>query len=533
MRLARAHLLQFKRFTDLTVQGIGEDVRLVVLAGPNGSGKSSLFDAFLLWGRMRYGGYNDDTSYYWKGPAETANTMARINLQFYGPEPTGEDAARAFYVRTAYRNDPEFRINSLQRQGPLIGERRFGRMIDGDATVTTNYQRLASQSFEDAFALDPSSMTLGQFREKVIGQIRDSMLRVFPDLILNTLGNPLEDGTFRFKKGGTQSFDYKNLSGGEKATFDLLLDIIVKRRELARATYLIDEPDTHMNARLQGALLQELVDLLPQTAQLWVATHSIGMMRKARELYEENPKAVAFIDFGGHDFDRPTVIEPEPPTRLFWQRQLSVAMDDLAHLVAPREIVICEGSPASPVAGKNAEFDAICYDTIFADQYPDVKFLSAGSSSEVANDRLAFVAMLPKIASGIIVRRLIDRDDHAPSDVADFNSRGIRVLGRRNIECYLYDDEILTALCVREGMEDHTAAVLAAAEKAVEASVGRGNPPNDLKSAAGDIFTSTRQILKLVGAGNDPRAFARSTLAPLVKPGTDTYERLRHAIFGT
>jgi hypothetical protein len=124
-------------------------------------------------------------------------------------------------------------------------------------------------------------------------------------------------------------------------------------------------------------------------------------------------------------------------------------MDDLAHLVAPREIVVCEGNPASSIAGKNAEFDAIYYDTIFADQYPDVKFLSAGSSSEVANDRLAFVAMLPKIASGIIVRRLIDRDDHAPSDVSDFNSRGIRVLGRRNIECYLYDDEILTALCVR------------------------------------------------------------------------------------
>jgi hypothetical protein len=235
---------------------------------------------------------------------------------------------------------------------------------------------------------------------------------------------------------------------------------------------------------------------------------------------------------GDRDFDQVTVIEPSRPTRAFWQRQLDVALDDLAHLVAPREVVICEGNPAAPVKEKNAEHDAICYDTIFSDEYPDVKFLSAGNAADVARDRLAFLTAMPKIATGITVRQLIDRDDHAPADVARFNADGISVLSRRNIESYLFDDEMLAALCQQEGRQADLPAVIAAKKLAIANSIARGNPRDDLKSAAGDIFNSTRQILHLVGCGNDHRAFARSTLAPLVRPGTATYDELKHAIFG-
>lgn len=290
-----------------------------MLAGPNGSGKSSLFDAFVLWRNSRHGGWNDDQSYYRKGTKLATSTQQRVALEFHGQEPRGDAVRSAFYFRTAYRNDPEFQLQQLSRQGPILDERRFQRMIKSDAAVSTNYRRLASQAFEDAFALHPADMTLGEFRERVIGEAQQSVQRLFPGLVLNTLGNPFENGTFRFDKGTTQSFDYKNLSGGEKAAFDLLLDLIVKRRALPEAIYCIDEPDAHMNARLQGALLGELYNLLPEQAQLWVATHSIGMMRKARELAEATPGAVAFLDFGDRDFDQVTVIEPSRPTRVFWQ----------------------------------------------------------------------------------------------------------------------------------------------------------------------------------------------------------------------
>jgi hypothetical protein len=53
---------------------------------------------------------------------------------------------------------------------------------------------------------------------------------------LNSLGYPLSAGTFRFDKGDSHAFLYTNLSGGEKAAFDLLLDILIKRKEFAVGT---------------------------------------------------------------------------------------------------------------------------------------------------------------------------------------------------------------------------------------------------------------------------------------------------------
>ena len=47
MRIKSVHLNNYKRFTNLQICNIPENVRLVVMIGPNGSGKSCLFDAFL------------------------------------------------------------------------------------------------------------------------------------------------------------------------------------------------------------------------------------------------------------------------------------------------------------------------------------------------------------------------------------------------------------------------------------------------------------------------------------------------------
>ncbi len=414
-----------------------------------------------------------------------------------------------------------------------MDEIRVRRMIEGDATVSRNYQRLAARAFQDVFDKESAATTIGDFRERVVGTIRDSIKKLFPDLILNSLGNPLEQGTFRFDKGDSKGFQYKNLSGGEKAAFDQILDIIVKRNAYQDAVYCIDEPDAHMNSRLQGALLEELYNLVPDTSQLWVATHSIGMMSKARELYAKFPGEVAFLDFGDRNFDEPAIITPSRPTRQFWEKVLSVALDDLASLVAPREVVICEGNPAGVIPGKNAEHDATIYNTIFGEEMPDVKFIAGGNAKDVAADRLGFVAALPKMAFGIKVRRLIDRDDHSAADVAEMAAKGITTLGRRNLESYLYDDDVLKALCDSVGEPGAATALVAEKQKFIAASVARNNAPDDIKSAAGQIYSEAKRALRLTGVGNDQMAFARNTLAPLVKPGLAVYDQLKFDIFGT
>ena len=49
MKLKSVNIKDFKRFTNLTVQGIPETARLIILAGPNGCEKSSFFDALYTW----------------------------------------------------------------------------------------------------------------------------------------------------------------------------------------------------------------------------------------------------------------------------------------------------------------------------------------------------------------------------------------------------------------------------------------------------------------------------------------------------
>lgn len=533
MRLSNIKIDQFRRFTDLTVTGLTDAHRLIVLAGPNGSGKSSFFDALSVWHQLNSGhGWSSHSSYYIKTKAlQIQNEISnRVQIEAH----SGSDLTRknAFYFRTAYRNDPEFTLSTLTSQGPLGEELRFRRMIEGDAAVSKNFQRMASQAMEDIFATAKGSMKISAFREEVIGDIKRAVLKLFPDLELNGLGNPLDSGTFRFTKGATKGFEYMNLSGGEKAAFDLILDVVVKRGVYANTVYCIDEPEAHISTKLQGKLLEVLFELIPASSQLCVATHSIGMMRKARELYVNSPGSVAFIDFTDQDFDKVVVLEPTRPTRVFWETVLKVALDDLAHLIAPQEVVICEGNPVGPVAGKNAEHDAICLNTIFEDELPDTKFIAGGNSHEVANDRLSFVATLPKVASGIKVRRLIDLDDHGGPDVESFRLQGISVLGRRHLEAYLYDDEVLAALCVSVGKPDEAGALSNDRQAALTETQTQGRPADDIKSAAGLIYTKAKQRLELRQVGNDQRAFARNVLAPLIKPGMGVYTELKAAIFG-
>jgi len=536
MKVKKIQVRQFKRFTDLTIEGLPDTARLVMLAGPNGSGKSSLFEAMHSWHRhswKRTGGWDPGYHSKLQGDEAVRSWGNTGTVEFHGEPPTTDDQRRkAIYVRSAYRNDPEFQVGSLSRVESLLTETRVNRLIDNDAAVGRNYQRMASQGLEDVYERESADVTMGQFRERTIGEIRNSVLRLFPNLELNSLGNPLTHGTFRFTKGSAAGFLFKNLSGGEKAAFDLILDLIVARREYDDTVYCIDEPEAHMNARLQGELLSVLYSLVPKNCQLWLATHSIGMMRRARDISVEQPGTVAFIDFEDRDFDVVQVLEPVQPNRAFWQRAYTVALDDLAALVAPSRVIICEGATTAMGAKGNANLDSDCYNTIFEQEFPETKFLPGGNCSAVETDRLALMESIQALVSGAVVVRLIDRDDHSAVDVEEKRKQGIRVLTRRNIESYLYDDEVLTALCAEKGRPDVSPNLLDAKRDAVAAAIARGKPSDDAKAAAGEIFNAARKLLDITGGGNDPRTFMRATLAPLIKPGMKVYEDLYRDVFG-
>jgi hypothetical protein len=209
MKIQSVELRRFKRFHHLKIE-LPDDVKLVILAGPNGSGKSSLFEAFHFWHRM---GINKnpgwDESYYPKIGEPAVSWNQHVSVEFHGaPVPVSDQEGRRklFYIRSAYRNDPQFELPSLSRQGDATEEFRFARLIDNDVAVAKNYQRFASRALQDAFAGESPALTLGEFREKTIGDIRAAMKRVFPDLLLNDLGDPLVSGTFHFDKGTSRHY---------------------------------------------------------------------------------------------------------------------------------------------------------------------------------------------------------------------------------------------------------------------------------------------------------------------------------------
>ncbi len=462
-------------------------------------------------------------------PGVSASWSDAVTVVFHDPQPTTDEQRRkAVYARSAYRNDPEFQLDSLSRVQPAVEEFRIQRLIDNDQAVSLNYRRLVSQGFQDVYERGEPSLTLGEFRERSIGEIRDAMQRLFPGLVLNSLGNPLSAGTFRFNKGDSTAFMYKNLSGGEKAAFDLLLDILIKRREYDDTVFFIDEPEAHMAPALQAALLRELFQAVPANSQLWLATHSIGMMRQARDIANAEPGTVVFLDFDHVNFDLPLSLQPVEANRPFWKRAMQIALDDLAGYLAPEHIVLCEGGQLS--GGR--DFDADCYNKIFQNEFPHVVFLGAGSADDIQNDPRGIRQLLKALAPGVDVSRVIDRDDRTDTEIRALEEKGVRVLSRRSIESFLLDDAVLLAMCEEFGRAELGPQLLTHKADALATSVAAGGPADDLKRPAGDIYNAAKRLFPDRKLGSDRRAFMTGLCAPLIKPGTTTYETLRADIFG-
>ena len=531
MRLKSVRIKDFKRFTDLTVQSIPETARLIMLAGPNGCGKSSFLDGLHTWYKWTSRKHQSwEVDYHVKTGSPVRDQWRNdVQMEFHSPEadPTSK---KTLFVRSAYRNDPEFQVQNLQRVGDPLDEIRVERMIDNDGAVAKNFQRLASQAIEDVFDPEDESVTLGEFKELVIGDIRTAFVRLFPDVELNSLGNPLEDGTFRFTKGTSKGFSFKNLSGGEKSAFDLILDLIVARRSYDDTLFCIDEPESHMNARLQSELISVLYDLIPDSCQLMLATHSIGMMRRARDIEAANPGSVVFLDFSGREFDEPVVIEPTVPDRAFWSTTYEVALDDLAALVAPERVVICEGEPRTKNSGKSYSHDARCYESIFETTFPETQFIPGGNALEVAGDDRGIAYALGVLTQGSEVVKLIDRDSLSPEEAADLRKDGVRVLSRRNLESYLFDDEVLRALVLSVGKAEKIDELMAEKKRILDERVGDAS--DDLKPASGQIYNACKNILGLTNPGNNTKSFMRDTLAPLIEPGMAVYDDPKRDIFG-
>ena len=401
-------------------------------------------------------------------------------------------------------------------------------MIDNDSSVDDNYQRLVSRTIDKIFDTSNDTKHVKDIREEILGKIREAMLRLFPDLLLTEIGLPTEKSEFYFEKGTTHQYGYEKLSGGEKAAFDLLLDMVIKSDFYDNTIFCIDEPETHIHTQLQAKLLRELFNIVEEPSQLWIATHSFGMLKEAKKLSEEYPGQVVFLNFDGYDFDEEVVIEPSECDSTIWNKMLEITLDDYATLLSPDKIVFCEGTTRGR---KRKDFDARCYANIFRKKYPNTLFYSLGSCNDIEKDKNAIVEFISCLSPNAQIIRVIDRDDRSDEEVEELRQQGVKVLRYRNVEGYLLNEEVISKWCVASNYPDLREQALQIREQRISESIDRGNAQDDLKSAGNDIYTDLKKLFHLTRCGNNGESIMRDTISKLITEDMVVFEELEQDIF--
>jgi len=525
MKVKEIKLKNFKRFTDLTITGIKESAKLILIVGPNGSGKSSLFDAFNHYYRLNVGyGWNGDHIYTFKKAEQGYDYNQAVQIIFYDLGERGLEK-NSMYFRSAYRHEPDFEVQSFSKMPQPHENLKINRLIDSDQTVRENYQRLLQQTMESLYNSENNTKTVEQLRAELIGKIQESFNNIFPDLTLHSISDPFSDKTFTFKKGIIENYPYKNLSAGEKAVFDLLLDLHLKINVYNNTIFMIDEPELHIHTSLQSKLLEELYRVIPENSQLWVNTHSLGVIQKAKELSVQNPHTIEFIDFHVNDFDEESILYPTSIDKVVWEKFLSIALGEMQNTFLPSNIVVCEGNFLG-TSRKN--FDASIYGMILSKSSQNITFISGGSCNDIEKEDHAPTLVLKNLMPQTKVIKLLDRDDRSDQEVGELLSNNIHVTTRRNLESYLLDDEVIDEYLKSLGLQERLSDALKIKCDALQASVGRGNAPDDLKSASGTFFTNLKQEFRLVRVGNNADAFMKDTLAPIIKPGMRIFEEIEN-----
>lgn len=540
MKIKSVELNNFKRFTHLIVENIPQSVKLVVMVGPNGSGKTSFLEAMNHY--YKYSGYSNFGDYHYL--SKEGNRHNYPTNEWYALSPKLVDInffdisfsknidrsniRGCFYFRSAYRNEPDFQISSMQKQDDPTVSIRLPTLIQNDLTVSANYQRLVADTISSVYNKDNDNKMVGKLRDELTGKIARAMERIFYDLKFSSVGRPLENGSFYFTKGTTENFHYRNLSAGEKSAFDLILDMIIQSRYYPNAIYCIDEPETHMHTKLQGKVLRELFELIPGNSQLWLATHSIGMLQEAEDIEKEQPETVVFLDFGDRDFDTEQIIRPVKINKKILDKFYELAFGDFAKLMLPKTIVFCEGNPN----GKSRkDYDKSIYTTIFGETHPEAFFISGGSCSEIETIDQKLGEIMTCLLDKTKVIKIVDRDDLSEQEVGDLLKKGIKTLSERHLEAYLLDDSVIKKLCIKNGKEDKYDECIAEKSSAIKNIIAQGKPQDDIKSAKGEIYNALKRILGLSRCGNTADNFLRDTIAPLITPDMEIYKKLENDIF--
>ncbi len=459
----------YKRFFDLTID-LGEDPRRVVaLVGPNGCGKSSVLDGMLFHNNAHtlIGNKGGKDHQYHSMDKNPNYNFQNVSIEFmegdYGTvrhhkKGLGKENT-IFSFRSPYRYNSSLKVTE-SRATTEIRLNNYGATTasDIDDKMEENYRRLYVKYNKYLHEVDckPS-----EAKEKIIGDLNSSISKCL-DLEISSIGDiEASKGSLYFKKVDHPSeFEFNVLSSGEKEVVDILLDLYLRQDEYSDTIFLLDEPELHINTAIQKNLLLEIDRLIGEDCQIWITTHSIGFLRTLQDELKDKCQVILFKNEYNLASEAHT-LRPMKTSKANWKDIFSIAIDDLANLVSPQRIVYCEGRDLPGKSGSERGLDAQVFNNIFSESYHDTLFVSSGGNTELDQRSDIAIAILSKVFSSLEILVLKDRD-MASGQNTNENDRQIylqnnppnhRILKRWEIENYLYDKEVLSKYCEKNGLE--------------------------------------------------------------------------------
>ncbi len=354
MRITSINLQNFKRFTDLAVEGIPEGAKLVLLIGANGSGKSSVFEALDFLAKGGQKGFSPEfaTEYYSKDatnpPLITVNFSDGVKIEKNGWESPQTEAGhlKKLIGRSSIRIVPRLsnQANSKAIADDLDSPKLY---IENDARFVNDvsaYIQEVNRAVREPIFSGKTADTLQIFRD-FIEPLNSSLLRILGGDEQTTIqiaefedSTPQSAAKLIFKKGHSK-INYDLLSHGEKQVVILLLNFIVRQEQYRDSIIFIDEMDCHLNTALQSRLLREIVERwVPDDAQLWTATHALGFIEYAKQSEQS-----AILDFDMLDFDHAQMIRPSDKTR-YEVFEIAVSKEFLDDVFQGNQVVFSENT---------------------------------------------------------------------------------------------------------------------------------------------------------------------------------------------
>jgi len=125
-----------------------------------------------------------------------------------------------------------------------------------------------------------------------------------------------------------------------------------------------------------------------------------------------------------------------------------------------------------------------------------------------------------------VVISIFDRDDRSDREVFEIENKGDVVLGRRNVEAFLFDDEVIERLAISTGNENLISEAVRVKYDLLDSCARDGGRHDDVKAVSGKIYVNLKKLLKLKGSGNSADAFMLDTLAPLISPPMRVHQEI-------